>query len=103
MYKQLIRRGIVKEGEKDPDAIITRENAVKFIIRVLNYEKVANIRGIFIVPFEDAEDIAPELEGYVAIAAGLKIVSGSGGKFNPKKELTRAEAAVMIYNCLALN
>lgn len=103
MYKQLIRRGIVNESEKAPDVVITREDAVKFVIRALDYGKVADIPNIFVVPFEDAEDIATELKGYIAIASGLEIVSGTGGKFYPKRELTRAETAVMIYNCLNSN
>jgi len=49
---------------------------------------------------EDEDERTPELKGYVAIAGGLKIVVGSGGKFYPKNNLTRAEAAVMIYNYL---
>ena len=100
MYKQLIRAGIVKEGEKAPESYVVREEAVKFIIRVLNYDEVADISEIFKVPFEDEDEITPELKGYVAIAGGLKIVVGSGGKFYPKNNLTRAEAAVMIYNYL---
>lgn len=102
MYKQLTIRGIIKEKEKAPDAVMTREDAVKFIIRALGYDKIADIPDIFVVPFKDAEDITSELKGYIAIASGLKIVSGTGGNFNPKKELTRAEVAVMIYNCLNL-
>jgi len=101
IYKFLIRDGIIRESEKAPESAVTREDAVKFIIRTLNYGEVAEIPGIFIVPFEDGDDISPELKGYVAIASGLKIVSGSAGKFNPKNELTRAEAAVMIYNYLS--
>ena len=38
--------------------------------------------------------------GYVTIAAGLKIDTGLKGYFNPKAKLTRANAAVMIYNYL---
>lgn len=100
MYKQLIREGIIEEGEKSPESLVTREDAVKFIIRALKYREVAEIEGIFIVPFSDEEDIAPVLKGYVAIASGLKIVQGSGGKFYPKNNLTRGEAAVMVYNYL---
>jgi hypothetical protein len=100
MYKQLIREGIIEEDEKSPESLITREDAVKFIIRALKYREVAEIEGIFIVPFSDEEDITPTLKGYVAIASGLKIVSGSGGKFYPKNNLTRGEAAVMVYNYL---
>ncbi|NSW89655.1 MAG: S-layer homology domain-containing protein [Firmicutes bacterium] len=100
MYKQLLREGIIKEGEKSPESSVTREDAIKFLIRALKYDKVADIPGIFTVPFKDEDQIDPGLIGYVAIASGLKIISGAGGKFYPKNNLTRAEAAVMIYNYL---
>ncbi len=100
MYKQLIREGVIDEEEKAPESLITRENAVKYIIRALKYREIAEIEGIFIVAFSDEEDITPALKGYVAIASGLKIVQGSGGKFYPKNNLTRGETAVMIYNYL---
>ncbi|HOJ09775.1 MAG TPA: S-layer homology domain-containing protein [Clostridiales bacterium] len=100
MYKQLVREGIVKAGEKAPESAILREDAVKFLIRALKYDKIADVSEIFNVTFKDAQDITPELKGYVAIASGLGIISGSGGNFNPKKTLTRGEAAVMIYNYL---
>jgi hypothetical protein len=50
--------------------------------------------------FNDQGSIDPELIGYVAIAKGMNIIGGSGGNFYPKNSLTRAEAAVMLYNRL---
>lgn len=98
MYKQFTREGILKDGEKDPDGIISREEAIKYLIRLMKYDKIADIPGIFKVGFKDEDEISRGLEGYVAIAAGLKIVSGSNGYFYPGKSLTRGEAAVIIYN-----
>jgi hypothetical protein len=63
---------------------------------------VAEIRGIFNINFMDGDSISPELYGYVAIASGLGIVNGNGANFMPKKNTTRGEAAVMIYNYLRL-
>ncbi|WHH60563.1 YcdB/YcdC domain-containing protein [Petroclostridium sp. X23] len=100
LYKYLIREGIVKENEKAPDADVTREDSVKFIIRALKYDKVADIKGIFNCTFKDIEKINPDLIGYVTIAQGLKIISGNDGYFNPQNKLTRAETAIIIYNYL---
>lgn len=100
MYSFLIREGIVKENEKSPDSTLTREDSVKFIIRALKYDKVADIKGIYYCNFKDADKINADLIGYVVIANGLKIINGNNGYFNPKDKLTRAEAAVMIYNYL---
>ncbi len=100
MYAYLIREGIVKEAERSPNSAVTREDAVKFIIRALKFDKVADIKGIYNVSFKDKASISPDLYGYVAIASGLGIVSGNGGNFQPKRNIKRGECAVMIYNYL---
>ena len=100
MYNLLTREKVVARDEKNPDAAVTREEAVKFIIRSLKFQDVADIKGIFVTGFRDQGSIDPGLVGYVAIAKGLGIVGGSGGNFNPKNSLTRAEVAVMLYNYL---
>ena len=73
---------------------------MKYIIRALKYDKVADIGSIFIVEFKDKASISPELTGYVAIASGLGIVKGDGTNFSPARKVTRGETAVMIYNYL---
>jgi len=100
LYAFLRREGIVKEGEWQPMKSVTREEAVKYIIRALKYDKVADISGIFNIKFADKDAISREMTGYVAIAAGLGIVNGDGTRFNPAKNVTRGESAVMIYNYL---
>ena len=100
LYAYLTREGVIKQGEKALDAAVTREDAVKFIIRAMKLDKAADLKGIYISSFKDKSKINPSLTGYVALAAGFKIVIGNNGFFNPTTELTRTEAAVMIYNYL---
>lgn len=100
LYRLLLNEGIIKEGEEAAEKIIIKEEAVKYLIRALKYDKLADIVEIYQDIFRDTEDIDPKLKGYVAIAYGLKIVEGSNGKFNPKAELKREDGANMIYNYL---
>lgn len=100
MYAYLSKEGIVKEGEKAPTKKVTREDAVKFLIRALKYEKVADIKGIYSIRYKDKASISPNMTGYVAISSGLGIVDGRSENFKPKSKLTRAESAIMIYNYL---
>lgn len=100
LYSYMMRQGIVKEREKAPNAVLTREDSVKFIIRALKYDKVADIKGIYKSIFKDEDEINPDLIGYISIAQGLNIISGYDGYFNPKGELTRAQAAIIIYKYL---
>ncbi|MEJ8554054.1 YcdB/YcdC domain-containing protein [Tepidibacter sp. Z1-5] len=97
IYAYLIRQGIISEKDINPDKIMTKKEALKIIINGLNYESVANIKGIFDCPFEDVDE---DFKGYASIGYGLNIVSGYNGKLNPNEELTRANAAIMIYNYL---
>jgi len=100
MYKDLMKEGIVKDGERADDTVLTREESTKYIIRVMKYEEVAKISGIFNCNFKDAEKIDEELKGYVAIANGLGLISEYEGYFLPDDNLTRLNAILMIYNYL---
>lgn len=102
LYNLLIREGIIKQEEKNPEASLTREESVKFFIRLLKYDKVADLKNIFNCTFKDKDEISPELIGYVVIANGLNIVKGDGDYFRPKNKLSRADAVLLIYNYLQM-
>ncbi|MEE1013108.1 MAG: S-layer homology domain-containing protein [Clostridia bacterium] len=86
----------------DPEAPITREQAVEFIICALGYKEVAELRGIYMTKFADHLSIMPHKLGYLALAKGLQIIQGDeAGRFHPQDYLTRSDAAIMIYNYLS--
>lgn len=98
VYKELIRANILKTEEEDKDRSVTKEEAVKFVIRVLKYDKIAEIQGIYANIFKDSADIDPELKGYLTLASGLKIISSDdSGYIKPKYKLQRQDAASIIY------
>lgn len=103
LYRFMISEGIVKADEKAPDSEITKEDAVKFIIRSLKFEKVANIKGIYKCDFKDVSKMNPDLIGAITIVKGLGIINGdTKGNFNPKEKLTRAQTAILIFNYLQI-
>lgn len=102
MYRMLINEGIIQEQEKDPDAAVTREDAVKYLLKAAGYGKFAEIKGLFASDYQDQDALNPDLAGYVAIAEALKIIDAADGTIRPKQELTRAEAAVLLYNYLRI-
>lgn len=96
-----IREGIIDEKEKNPDLKINRETAACYIVRSLGFRKAAEIKGIYNAGFKDSSSISADKVGYIAIARGLGIMNGDkAGMANPKKEVTRGEFAVMLYNLL---
>lgn len=101
LYNELMAAGIVKEGERAPNTVVSRQDAVKFIVRALNYDKVADIsKGIFKLPFKDAGEVKANLYGYFAVAYGLNIINGNNGYCHPTANLTKAQAFVILYNFL---
>lgn len=100
LYEYLVRSGVIKREEKNPKALISKEECVKYVVRALGLEKAAVIPGIYKTKYEDEASISEGFLGYVAIASGLGIVQGSNGRFNPGQILTREQAAVIIYNYL---
>ena len=96
------RWGILKDESVDLDSAAERQNGAEYIVRALGYSRIAELKGIFTTGFADDFAITDDMKGYVAIAKGLNIVGGDeNGCFNPNSALTRADAAIMIYNYLA--
>ncbi len=77
---------------------ITRTDAVKSLITLAGLKTVAEIPNIYTTNFSDKKDIPKKDLGYVALAKGLGIISGT--KFSPKTTLTRGEAAQYIIQFL---
>ncbi len=86
----------------DPDSTASREFGVMLMVTALNYQETAKLKGIYTTAFADQDEISEDMLGFVALAQGLGIISGNGnGLFNPTESLTRADAAIMIYNYLS--
>ena len=93
--------GIDISADIDPAKPITKELFTNLLIQ--GVEKVGNLPMIKIVPVDIADDDAlnPSFQGSVQRSLKYNINKlDANGKFNPKSELTRAEAAVMLYNAL---
>ncbi|WP_313757608.1 YcdB/YcdC domain-containing protein [Tissierella sp.] len=61
IYKEFISSGYMKEAEKNPNKIVTKEEAVKYILRVMKIDKVAEIEGIYKDMFKDDRDISKDI------------------------------------------
>lgn len=93
---------LIPEENFNADAAALREDGAVYIVRAAGYRDIAEISGIFNCTFNDADKIPAEKIGYISIAKGIGIVKGDeNGCFNAGDSLTRADAAIMIYNYLA--
>ncbi|WP_077368569.1 YcdB/YcdC domain-containing protein [Anaerosalibacter sp. Marseille-P3206] len=100
LYNYLINMKVIEESEKSPDETITKEESIKYIIKMMKYDKIAEATYIYKDIFKDSKEIDENLLGYISVARGLNIVEGNNGYIRPKSELSREDAAIMIYNYL---
>ncbi|NLB81704.1 MAG: S-layer homology domain-containing protein [Clostridiaceae bacterium] len=98
LYKELYQQSVLEIQEREGDATITFENAIKYAVRLLGFTKAAELKDTYKTNFIDEGAINPELIGYAAIAQGLGIVGGNA--FVPKRTVTNSLAAEIIYNIL---
>ena len=99
-YNEAIRRKLIAENEKNPDAVVAREDAAKMIVRAMNYGVLAEKSNMFAASFTDAIKISPAYKGYVVIAAELGIIPAVSSYIYPTKSITRGDAAEIIVNYL---
>ncbi|MBY3620512.1 S-layer homology domain-containing protein [Acinetobacter sp. CUI P1] len=85
----------------DPTKTMTKEEFTNYLVQ--GVEGIGNLPMINIVPVDIADDAAlnPSYQGSIQRSLKYKINSlDANGKFNPKSEITRAEAAIMLFNAL---
>lgn len=93
--------GIDIPKDIDPSETITKELFINLLVQ--GVEKVGNLPMINIDPVDIADDseLTPSYQGSVQRSLKYNITSlDADGKFHPQSEITRAEAAVMLYNAL---
>ncbi len=100
LYSMLERRGLVKEGEKNPESAVVREDAFVYMIRFMGYERVAKLSGIFSCDYADTDSISPDKMGYAAILTGFGAITGDVNSIRAKDNIKRAEAVMMVYRYL---
>ncbi|WP_379138378.1 S-layer homology domain-containing protein [Paenibacillus sp. sgz500958] len=85
----------------DPSKPMTKELFTSLLVQGM--EKAGGLPMINIIPVDIADDSAMDVSYQGSIQRSLKYkltTLDASGKFNPKSEITRAEAAVMVYNAL---
>lgn len=86
------------DGNFNPEAPMTRDEMAELIVRALGYNALAKVPGLFRLDVSDAGEVSRP--GHAALVLSLGIMSASDGKFLPKAEVTRAQAAVAFFRYL---
>ena len=82
------------DGNFDPKATITRQEAFSMLARSLNKEK-ADLAVLN--QFKDKKDIAPWAQEACSVMVGKNLVKGRPEGLAPKAEISRAEAVQLIH------
>ncbi|WP_123041805.1 carbohydrate-binding domain-containing protein [Cohnella candidum] len=87
-------------GRFKPNASITREEMAALTVRALIVANGFPTQGTLkdLASFKDAAAVSGYAVESMASLAKAGILKGSGGKIDPKGHLTRAQAAVVMYN-----
>lgn len=85
-------------GQVELGAPVSRERFALWAVRALGHERIAAMAVRIPMAFTDAAEVSGPYANAVAILAGLGLVQADAdGKFNPKGNLTRGDAARIIY------
>lgn len=68
-----------------------------YVMNYTNCREAAEIKGIYKSPFSDIPESHPYC-GYIAIAKAKGMASGTNGKFNPSKGITKGECLKIMYD-----
>ncbi len=99
------REGLINgksELSFDPNGYITREEMSKIIGEILLKNSYKKQDKTALTKFSDGSTIASWAEEGAVITIHNGIIKGTDGKFNPKANATRAEAALMLYRLYEL-
>lgn len=100
-FLSVTNHGIALPADIQPSEGMTREAFTQYLIETV--EKKGNLPMINLVPKDIADDskMTPEYQGAIqrALAWGIANLDSSGN-FRPQDQVTRSEAAVMVYNAL---
>lgn len=82
---------------------VTREEMAKAFIKFLNYDNIAECKGIFAVDYKDSKKINKDLIGYVALADGLGLIQVNNKLVRAKNTASNEELYLGLYNVLLNN
>ncbi|MFS0873291.1 S-layer homology domain-containing protein [Paenibacillus xylanilyticus] len=93
--------GIQMAEDIDPAKELTREQFTLFLMQGIEAKGGLPMINIKPVDITDEQELTPEYQGAIQRSLVLKINTlDADGNFNPKETITRAEAAVMMYNAI---
>ena len=81
---------------------VNRELLAKVLLRYIQLDKVAELKNIYQLNFQDTTQISTDGLGYIAVASGTGILKVEGQEMlAPREVVNRAEAATALFRALS--
>lgn len=82
--------------EIDAEKILTRDQLALLLMQMLDYDKLSSfmVKDQSVSSLKDAASI--QNKGAVALAIKMGLLTPTGGKFNPKAPVTKAQASIIL-------
>ena len=94
-----LKKNRIIDENADLNASVTREDAFVYMVKLAGYDRLASL-DIYKLNFPDADRVSVSKTGHTAILYGMGIIIGNNGHIRPSDNITRAEAAEMLYRYL---
>ncbi|AFQ44089.1 YcdB/YcdC domain-containing protein [Desulfosporosinus meridiei] len=91
--------GWLKEDLKPGDPV-NRELLAKVLLRYIQLNKLAELKDIYKVSFQDSDQISSDALGYIALASSTGIIKVEGQVLAPRDTVSRAEGATALFRAL---
>lgn len=90
----------INDTKFEPTKKCTREEIIASIVLAKGLDENALQNEQILLRFSDSQDITPAMSKLVAVAVEQGLLYGADSKILPKKTITRAEAAVLLYRAV---
>lgn len=102
LIREARSRGWIKEQAR-LEQLVDRETMARIMVRFIGLDRAAQAKGIYFLPYPDAQALSRDSLGYAALAHGLDIVKGGADAYEPGRIVTRAEAASSLVKAMKSN
>lgn len=101
IYSSFTASRYLDKEEIDNRRTVTKEEAYRYLIRVIGLREIGELSDIFAYHFAD-EELFTDGTGYAALARAMGLISSAETHFDPQYEMTYGDALLLVYSYLAM-
>lgn len=100
MYDELQSRGLITGQEQNPSALVTRQEAARYAVRLLGYDRLLTYSKLFAYPYSD--QCAEQDRAAVAIAGAMELLTvDDDNRIRSQEHITQGETFDLFAQALS--